>query len=100
MWFILYIYIYIPRLTNKNTKYLLLRIPSDETQRTIWLDFGSKWYAISEVNKNSVICSSHFEKHCFDFYKKSVQIKPNSVPSIVVQRVKHVRIIIRWNNFI
>jgi len=93
-------FIYIPSLTNKNTKYLLLRIPSDETQRTNWLDFGSKWYAISQVNKNAVICSSHFEKHCFDFYKKSVQIKSNSVPSFVVQRVKHVRIIIRWNNFI
>lgn len=71
---------------------LIDRIPKDEQSRSLWLDFGLREYNIKSigVNNNSRVCSSHFTTDCFNIYNRSVNLKPNSIPTLIVERVKHV----------
>lgn len=37
---------------------------------------------------NSWFCSQHFSKNCLEKYVRTILLKPDSVPSIMVQRIK------------
>ncbi|KAL4131534.1 hypothetical protein QTP88_008829 [Uroleucon formosanum] len=71
---------------------LNVRVPRKASISTLWLNFGQKEHCFiqSQFNKSNFVCSLHFEKHLFNVYNKSVRLKENPVPSIIVHRVKHV----------
>ncbi|KAL5246447.1 hypothetical protein ACI65C_013855 [Semiaphis heraclei] len=69
------------------------RVPRKASISSLWLNFGQKEHGFiqSQFNKSSLVCSLNFEKELFTLYNKSVRLKENSVPSIVVHRVKHAK---------
>ncbi|KAL5245934.1 hypothetical protein ACI65C_013342 [Semiaphis heraclei] len=65
------------------------RLPAGPLQAE-WIKFaiGCGIHASMLKPLISLFCSEHFNKNCFEKYVRTTLLKPDSVPSIMVQRLK------------
>ncbi|KAK5640344.1 hypothetical protein RI129_011155 [Pyrocoelia pectoralis] len=74
---------------NKASGMTFHRFPSNPIRRLRWI----KQLNVNRVpSENSVLCSLHFTKECFKIRTDKVHLKESAVPSIQVNRLKHVSI--------
>jgi len=68
---------------------ILSRLPSGPIQAE-WVTFAFECGIHASMLKplHSLFCSEHFNKNCFEKYVRTTLLKPDSVPSIMVQRIK------------
>ncbi|KAL4105303.1 hypothetical protein QTP88_020554 [Uroleucon formosanum] len=67
------------------------KLPHNESNRQKWNEFFiENNIGIGETNKNSLICSAHFDSKYFLQYKKTRQLVRNAVPTIIVYRAKNI----------
>lgn len=74
---------------NLFTCCLIFRFPKDSVQRRAWLKFARCFKENWDPTPRSVICSKHFASECFN-RNKSVRLKSDAIPSLNIQRLKHV----------
>lgn len=69
--------------------YIQFRFPKHPLRRKKWIDFMEilNW----QPSERSVLCSKHFTTESFDRSGKIVRLKSIAVPTIRIERLKHVR---------
>ncbi|XP_022178555.1 THAP domain-containing protein 3-like [Myzus persicae] len=74
---------------KENDNITFHRIPQSNV-REEWLNFIQNKCNINvgSIKPKSVVCSLHFDAHCFDKYARSIHLKPFAIPSIYIKRVK------------
>ncbi|XP_050065713.1 uncharacterized protein LOC126554711 [Aphis gossypii] len=70
------------------------RLPSGPIQAE-WITFAFECGIHASMLKplHSLFCSEHFNKNCFEKYVRTTLLKPDSVPSIMVQRIKCAKVL-------
>ncbi|KAL4085402.1 hypothetical protein QTP88_027261 [Uroleucon formosanum] len=73
---------------SKENNITFHRLRHDESNRQKWNEFFiENNIGIDKTNKNSLICSAHFDSKCFLQYNRTRQLAQNAVPTIIVSRV-------------
>lgn len=66
-------------------------MPKTENLRKSWINFFNECGAdVSYITLHTKICSLHFDKDSFIKYARTTLLKDNAVPSVLVDRLKHV----------
>lgn len=84
----IYINVILPLLNCINYYF---RFPSNKIMLQKWHDFITRNNInLQNINKNRVICSSHFSPESFIIHKKSKVLLRHAIPNIMISRVKRV----------
>lgn len=69
------------------------RLINNDATRSKWNDFlVENKMDINKINKNSLICSAHFEPRCFVQYKNTKLLNRDAIPTMIITRISSVSI--------